>query len=445
MISNRAKDEFFSAINDWICDGYSLSIGYIALRNTEGEMRLLRLSVLSSPVAADEEFNFQIRTSRIAAGNFLANNKSKVEIISLLIAASEGKITIGDEDFQAASSQKSFETDLSDTVRWEYDLHLRLNAPLTEGCQFDVPSIDRELRTVTPPFDGLVDLTFWLGLGGHTLPPTSFGKVELRVKPPVDCLVDQTSLRDDQLNVVLVAHPEFNRAAVCVAVRGVPGKALQARRQVAAEIVWNKSEQGLIKGIGGIAISNAESALLMLSIGGTTIRRQWFLDPIKARSTRVFATKHFDPDMRQLKRALLEQMDGPRFERAVAALLFALGFSPAVQVETDAPDILVATPAGRLILVECTIKTSDFRQKLGKLVDRKNSLKFALEKARHAAQLYAVLVCRVPRDQLTFDRDELTRLGVLLLTSAEIENGLGSLNGHFDPDLVLTELNFEEI
>jgi hypothetical protein len=117
-----------------------------------------------------------------------------------------------------------------------------------------------------------------------------------------------------------------------------------------------------------------------------------------------------------------------------------LGFASAVQLETEAPDLLVATPAGRLVLVECTLKVADFRTKLGKLVDRRASLQREMTKTGHPAQMYAVLICRVPADQLVIDVAELRQHGVILLTLSDIENGLMRVHGHNDPDEMLAGL-----
>lgn len=439
-MSEQVSSDFFAALGGWACDGYSLSINYLALQNTAGVMRLLRLAIIASPLPVKETLAFSVRTERIAAGAIVRNNVTRSEVSQVFNDAAQGTIIVDEEVFAFASRQISFESHLSDRVRWEYDLHLRINAPLTEGCKYDVTSFDRELRIVTPPFDGLQDLTSWLGLGGEKNQPTDFGKAELVVKPPVDCIIDETRLRDDRLHIVLAAHAGLDAAALNVALLATPGLGLTSRKQVAADIAWVVGEHGLLRGTGEILLENADSALLMLSLGDKTVRRQWFLDPVKARNARVFAAKHFDKDLRYLRRALLEDKDGPRFETAVCALLFLLGFAPAVQIETEAPDLLVATPAGRLVLVECTLKVADFRTKLGKLVDRRSSLIREMERTGHTAQLYAVLICRVPLDQLVYDPEELTQHDVILLSQPDVETGLSRVDAHNDPDSMLSDL-----
>lgn len=440
MIADKLVTAYLGTADAWIFDGCSLNVSYLALATTKGQMRLLRLSIVVGPVPVNESYAFSVETDRIVAGNLLKNNATKAEIFEFLKSAIHGEVWIDGRVYSFASSNITYDTELNDTLRWAYDLHLCVNAPITEGCNYDVPSIDRELRTIDTPFDGLQDLVYWLGLA-HTTTPTNLGRAELRVKPPVDCVIDQTSLRDDLLTLNLLAHPKFDSDALHVAVRGVPGVAIAGRRQVAKEISWKQLSETVNEGSATIKLENSDSALVMLSLAGNTIRRQWFVDPVKARNIRAFATKHFDPEMKQLRRALLDEKekDSTKFETAVAALFFLMGCASAVQLETQAPDLLVSTPAGRLVLVECTLRVADFSTKLGKLVDRRISLTNELARTGHAAQVYSILVCRVPLEQIAVDTKELVHHNVILLTQQNLQQAVDLLHSHFDPDSFLDE------
>jgi hypothetical protein len=120
-----------------------------------------------------------------------------------------------------------------------------------------------------------------------------------------------------------------------------------------------------------------------------------------------------------VRQALFESTDPSKFEQGVAALLFMLGFAPALPIETNSPDIVVATPTGRVAVVECTIKTADFATKIGKLVDRRTSLSKALAAADIPFQVVALLVCRQPRDQMVATNEDLTAKNVLLLAGED--------------------------
>ena len=185
-------------------------------------------------------------------------------------------------------------------------------------------------------------------------------------------------------------------------------------------------------------MQDCDSALAMLMIGASTVRRQWFPDPAKARNNRFMAVQHFDTDLRKIRSAALESPESAKFEQGVAALLFLLGFSPVLQLETDSPDIIVTTPGGQLVLVECTTKISDFSAKLGKLVDRRGSLSKALAGAGHPPEILAALICRSPRDQIAAHEDELRLHRVLLLTREDLQNSFDRVRHPEDPDKIVT-------
>jgi hypothetical protein len=140
-----------------------------------------------------------------------------------------------------------------------------------------------------------------------------------------------------------------------------------------------------------------------------------------------------------VRQAVLENADSAKFENGVAALLFLLGFSPSVQIETDSPDLVVATPFGRIALIECTTRIADFSAKVGKLVDRRGVLAKALHASKHPANVAAVLVCRLPRDQIAAQAEELRTHKVILLTREDLEAGFDRLRVQNDPDQMLDD------
>ena len=185
----------------------------------------------------------------------------------------------------------------------------------------------------------------------------------------------------------------------------------------------------------GMWLKSASAPTLMIE--GLTVRRQWFIDPAKARNNRYLAVQHFDRDLRMVRAAVLESSDSVKFEHGVASLCFLLGFTPSVQLETDAPDLVVATPGGKLILVECTMRTSDIATKIGKLVDRRGSLSKHLAASGHPAEVNAVLVCRSPVDQLPAQATEAARNMVILLTNEDLLAAFDRVRSPVDPDEVL--------
>jgi hypothetical protein len=429
--------DFLSSSENWVCEGYSVNACYLIMRSVNGIWRVLRFSLVVGPLPLNEDSVFRIDGPFIKAGQIIKNNASKSEISEIFENAVNGKFIIDNESFPLESNQYYFRSELHDASRWECDLHLKINAPMSfVDPYFGFSEVEHYLRTANPPFDGITDLTRWLGFDDVS-PSSLLPTAEIRVKPPVDCILHRTSLLGDELSISLIAHPKVNLEALHVAVRATPGIFPTGRKQISSEVCWTLEEgNSTMEGSVKIKLENSDSALLMISLGGKTVRRQWFLDPVKSRNSRAFATKIFDGDFKQAKRALFDDhKDSSRFEVAVSSLLYMLGCASAVQLETDSPDIIASTPAGRMLLIECTMRVSDFHAKLGKLVDRRNSLEKVMANNGHYVKLHSLLVCRVPRDQINFDETELKRHKVLLVSLENLENIFNRIQIPNDPDI----------
>jgi len=300
----------------------------------------------------------------------------------------------------------------------------------------ELGAIDNVLRRSQPPFDGLSDAAAWLGVSASS-GPTNRSSIALRVGPPVDLF--NGVLAEDILTLTLHAHPKFDVSRVGLAVRAVPGNLLDTRKQVADGIKWKRVQDGRRSGVIKIQLEHADNALMMLMIGDSTVRRQWFIDPHKARNNRLLAVQHFDADLKMVKEAVLEATDSKRFENGVAALLFVLGFNPCAQIETDAPDLVVSTPIGKLVIVECTTRIADFAAKVGKLVDRRGALIKYLTLSGHPANVAAVLICRLPRDQIAVHEAELRAAKIILLTRKDLEETFTRVRVFTDPDRMLDD------
>lgn len=360
--------------------------------------------------------------------------------MDLLLQAANGEIDSPDGKLSLARDRPhDFYSEMSLRERWFSELHLQvIGSHIPSPSAMDLAAVDSALRAAAPPFDGLSEAAMWLGFSqpGTTNRPPS---IDIRVGPPCDLNFQSCSLLNDRLDIALLAHQNFDIRRVGLAVRGAPGVGLDARKQVSEEIKWGTVRAGRRVGKARVRLKNADSALVMLMIGRSTVRRQWFLDPQKARNNRLLAIQHFDQDLKMIRGAVLETTDSARFEQGVAALLFLLGFSPCIQLETASPDIIVTTPGGRLVIVECTTKIADFSAKLGKLVDRRGSLTKSLSASRHPSEVVAVLICRLPRDQIAAQVQELRSRSIILIAGEELVSGFNLVRHSNDPDEILDE------
>lgn len=432
-----STQSFLDPAGSWLCENYWLDIRYIAVAEKEG-MRIWDASIRLSPVPPQHDYSFQIESNDFAIGQIQRLSESKSSSMDLLHRAANGVVDLPTKALGLNRGEAfRFYSEMTNRERWFSELHLQVSA--SHGRSFspsELANIDNFLRRSQPPFDGLGDAAQWLGLNADTS-VKKLPSIDIHISPPVDLIFEKCSLADGNLNLTLHAHEKFESNRVGLALRVLPGFGLDARQQISDRIAWSNNREGLIEGVATITVEKADSVLVMLMIEGLTVRRQVFIDPEKARNNRLLAVQYFDENLAKIKFSVFDDKDSRAFEKGVAALLFLLGFSPVVQIEDESPDLIVTTPGGLMAIVECTIKTADFSAKLGKLVDRRNGLSKALKLSGHPSRVAAVLICRLPRDQIATFNGEVAAHNTILVTAEGLSSAFNSVRTHNDPDKML--------
>lgn len=366
---------------------------------------------------------------------------SRSKAVQLISSAISGKVEIDGWQLVLEPEGTEYFTETTQRDRWESDLHLQI--PGKPRPSYPTPlellTEDNALRGVVPAFDGVNDLCGVLGLNDSR---TSMQRptIELRVKAPLDLLFAESKLDENRVDLAFIKHKKVPASKVVVATRAFPGDKLKTRLQIGKKIKWGPSKEDQFStGRIELELTNADSLLVMVTFGEHLVRRQWLIDPARAPNVRFVAMQLFDKDLRQLRGSLLETTESRKFEDAVRALLFLHGFSPSPVLETQAPDILVESPHGSVVLVECTTRLSDFSAKMGKLVDRRQALLSHLQSVGISRKVHSILVSPQPRSQIAADLKRCAEFGVLLLTRENLEAGLMRSRLPSDPEGLLTE------
>lgn len=434
MNQQTTRDTFLESATNWICDSYSLGIHYLAVEDESG-IQILDATLFLYPYPPEPSDNFSIKAGDLRAGRRIFPRLKKAELLKRLVQAAKGAIDVHDLHLTLHHSidLNFYSATPGRDVRF-HELHLSVTGSLIPPVShLDLMSSENELRLASPPFDGLSDLCSWLQLS-DTRTNGQASSITLRIGPPVDVIFDQTQVNRNILQVTLSAHSHFNIDSIELALREFPGQGIETRKHVGDLVTWKRGNKGRRTGTLKLTLINANSVLIMLVVGGRTVRRRWFDDPDKAVNSRFVATQLFDKDLKQLKLVVLDSTDAFRFEKGIASLLHLLGFASAIQIETEAPDIIINTPEGRLAIVECTTKISDFQKKLGKLVDRRNALTANLELTGHNFQVGAFLVCGLPRGQIAVEERLLTQHQVTLLCKEDLARAFEQLRTPTSPD-----------
>ncbi len=427
--------EWYHRFDQALCDGYFVDIRYIASEGPQG-LSLLEAVILLNPLPHDSDYNLSLQVPGFHAGQLQSAGVAKAAVLEVIANALNGSVTSGSHTY-------SLPKDRSYTIRegpldqggWFTPLSVQVFGAASDTLP-NRKKIDDALRRTVPPFDGVEDVGAWLGLK----PPdgSTLSTITIVSNPPVDLRTDMSALSDGKLRLILHGLPAVDRSQLTVAVRTVPGGGLKGRVQLTEAIVWDEVKDGRISGRLEVTLPEATGVLAMLLIGDSTIRRNWFVDPTKSPNVRYAAVQRFDIGLRMVRQGLFEATESHRFEGAVSALLFLLGFASTVQLEKDSPDLIVVTPLGKVLLIECTTRVADVFAKVGKLVDRRGALEQAMSDARVQGEVSTALVCRLPRNQIAA-QNEIRKAGVLLVSREDLEEGLTRALLPANPDQIVEE------
>ncbi|MTV40238.1 hypothetical protein [Duganella radicis] len=312
-------------------------------------------------------------------------------------------------------------------------LEVRTNSTLMLSHQFDYALTNAELRSNVIPFDGVADLLSLFGFGftGH-MPVQPM--ISIQLHPPADIIFSDCSLEKNHLKLRVLKRDTFKPEQLSIGLRQFPNPTTARRKQIGAEILWEAAElQGFESGSIEMDLDDCATAQLMASVDGFTVRRMVVLDPHKSLNPRLTDYRYLDPNLTQLNKYLFSPKDARQLEVGTAALLHLIGGTSLNPPGSDTPDVIVETPKKKLALVECTTKVENIREKVGKLVGRRDGLIAVENKYGVNREVMAILLVNQPATSIVDEQEFLSQHQVALLTLEDIHAMMGSLE--YPPDL----------
>lgn len=422
---------FLEDASKWVTEPCSLDIRFGARKLKAGdnyEIVAAHLAVVPFPLSDSQTFEFSIEVGDFWFGHERLHDVPASVALQIIKDACDGRLSLYSKVISVSSTDKHYtRANLGDEWFVSHAGLLLTTYPQSAGRPRVTSEVHDELRRSSTPFDGLPDLLNWLDLANdfNDEGPT---KLRINIAAPADIATDKTKVVNGEVHLTVIAHPTLDPNSLHVAIRGAPPKGVTSRLQVAEKLQWTPPSKGTKFGNVVISLPGVDAAQVMLSVGNQYVRRHWFVDPVRSQNERYLAMRLFDGNLKMVRRYLLDDHNPDKFELAVAALIFMMGFNPAVQCETDAADIVVMTPSGRLMLVECTLKLADVPAKVGKLVHRREALAKALSTEGRVVQVLSVLACQADYAQVAAYELDLANKGVLLLAkerlARQIESGL---------------------
>lgn len=442
-MNSNTISTFLEKAKNWINDDYAVNILFVS-HEKENKNNIFNAFIIINPLNSHSSNGFSIKPANFHFGHIKDLHSKKDFLLSIIESSvNHGKFTINEFTVELPNyAPEDSYSNMNNRGNWFYPLHIKLHGKREKYFSNDeLDPLDHALRISSPPFDGLSDILGHLGLP-NIIESSDPHYIEIVINPPIDIVIDQTTLSKNVLNVALIAHVNFAETETYLTIRTLPGHALENRIDITSKIKWTSIDGKYKTGEASITLPESDSVLTMLIVGNHTVRRHWITDKEKTRNSRLLSILHFDNELSKTKHFVFNDTDSRHFEKGIASLLFIYGFNPCQPAESDAPDLIMLTPGGRVVIVECTLKIGDFSNKLGKLVDRRGDLKKAFYAQNTSIDPVALLICRQPNDQIATKKEELKGHQVILLTHENLTELMEKIQNPTHPDIFLNdELN----
>lgn len=437
-LSDQQKKEFsrFEKLLSLWKDAYQCAvISYVGVRTAQGP-RLLFGRVMLEPSRTEiASTKFEFETEHVIAARFVVN-ATWTDIASFLASARIGGMpSIENTMILERDRGRNFSVHFASIYHPLITEGPRLPCMLVRGISkhellmqaADSSQLDWELKASDIPFYNLDDLFLHCGLPALSQMGDST-VLEIVARSP-GWIGNRSTIKSSEaiiecrfasaldIGKIKVGYKVFRKDFGDVDRASVGGEALE----------WQQ-ENDIKIGIYRISVGDAPMLQAFLSYAGVSLHQWWIRDPQKHLNPRCAIHQVFDEDMKLLKMMLLkpESDKSDTFEGAVSTLCNLLGFSvvsygrmPKLQ---EGPDIIAVTPAGKIVVIECTLGLPNRKDKLAKLVQRTTLVKEKLIAAGYGhLKIQAAIVTSLSRNEVAADLEEASKHNITVICKEDIE------------------------
>jgi len=456
-LNDQQKQEFsrFEKFLSLWKDAYQCAvISYVGVKTAQGPRLLFGSIMLEPSQTGIASTKFKFETEHIIAARFVVN-ASWPDIASFLARAKTGAIpSIDNTMILECNKGKSLSVYFDPIYHPLIPEGPRLPCLLIRGISkhdllkqaTDSRQLDWELKASDIPFDNLDELLIHCGL----LTLTQMGDLTTLqvVAEPLGLIGDKSIIMNGEARIecrlakaldigkIRVGYKVFQKDFVVMDRASVNGSALE----------WQQKKDIKI-GICRVSVGDAPLLQAFLSYTGVSLHQWWLRDPQKHLNRRYAVHQVFDEDMKLLKMMLLkpESDKSDAFEGAVSTLCNLLGFSvvsygrmPKLQ---EGPDIIAVTPAGKIVVIECTLGLPNNKDKLAKLVQRTTLVKEKLTAAGYGdLQIQAAIVTPLSRNEVVADLEDASKHNIAVICKEDIERLLSRVDLPPNPENLFQEL-----
>jgi hypothetical protein len=204
------------------------------------------------------------------------------------------------------------------------------------------------------------------------------------------------------------------------------GKVVGRSRVNGADMQWAETSERQ-RGTFEVDVPKAAVLNCVVSFRGVAQHHGWVGDQDNMQNPRRAVYEVFDKKLETLTdiltKAQTRGQDARDLEAGVAWVLWMLGFSAAhigglPRTQQQFADLIVTTPSGHFVVVECTTGLLKADNKLPLLVQRTELVRQAIAASNNQhLRVLSVMVTSKPRNEIVADIEQAEKLGVLVATA----------------------------
>ncbi|MFN3913217.1 hypothetical protein [Hyphomonas sp.] len=271
----------------------------------------------------------------------------------------------------------------------------------------------------------------------------------LEIFANVPCVIDRpsSSLSSGRSVIVLNCLPGLDVEKIKIGLQIFDHQSVQRRSISGARLSWAPADT-LKRGTFIEEAPSTSVVRVFVSYADELMNHVWLSDPDRSLNVRRGIHSTFDPRLELIQNMLSKspesRQDSREFEAAIGWLFWMLGFNPiawhASKRLSDAPDLVVQSDDGRILVVEATIGTLKQENKLPLLLERTQRIRQALESVNVRPTIVPIICTALEDDAIGIDLEAAQSLGIGVLSAPTLSSLLSRTIVFPNSNAVMTEI-----
>ncbi|MGO8100445.1 hypothetical protein AB9F46_08520 [Rhizobium leguminosarum] len=441
----RSVEAFLKAIGDLECQLEHVTFNYCTIR--QGDKDILLHGRLFFQAGNPLEPYTHFTSASVRAGQYHIK-ELELTASALIEAILCGKLHCPHGDVYFPEDQGGFSSSFAPLHAEGLSSRNRISVLAVAGAPrslvMDHELIDWELRGAETPYSSLQELLWGYRLGVPQDRITFEAIIQTPLQVDFSCTVHG---QEADVGVLLSKGLSRELASFGFRVIGSDGIVVERGMIRGDALAWDETETRQ-RGRSILGVPHGSIVECFASYAGAVQHFGFIADPTNVQNDRRSVYESFDPGLGTLReflfRPVAKGVQARDFEAAVSWLLWMLGFNVATlgffPKTQEAPDLLVKSPSGHYLVVECTMGMLRAENKLATVVRRATQIKEALSASGNAhLRVIPAMVTSLTGQEVKAEMEAAERSGTYVVTREELERAISTTLVATDPDRLFDE------